>query len=217
VFKNSLAWRRYRWYFHDFRMFGLWGALRKHYYMGEAWRRKFEKIFCGKDELGNKYWQSFETTGSYHMRFFEPKDPHWFRNGLFSHAPTYRRWLLYGVAHTPAQVRARGEYGHCSRMGNPVMDIRYSPNMMPFGLDLGNSAIQQGPAPVISVHCILHPDHKKMKEAGFTRWTWNQGFPTTVPFSGDHGCSDELVEEYFRMHWAFGRTSKANDSDGWKQ
>ncbi|CCW69481.1 unnamed protein product [Phytomonas sp. Hart1] len=212
--RDSFSWNRMRWIIHDFRMFGLFGALKKHYYIGESWRRKDEKIFVGKDEFGNKYWMSWRTSGSMGTRLVEPADPHWFRGqSPFTANGIWRKWLQGSVAHTPAQIKARGEWGLNSRAGIP----------MPFNIKNDSwSPINWGifwsrdPAWVPGVGNLVNPERRVLQEAGFTRWVHNQGQPIYMPFCGVHDVSDELVEEYYRGHWAFGRSSKGNDHDDWQ-
>jgi hypothetical protein len=40
--------------------------------------------------------------------------------------------------------------------------------------------------------------------------------PSHPPFFGEHDFSDDLVEEYYRGHWAFCRSNKGSDHDEWK-
>lgn len=212
--RDSFSTQRLRWIFHDFRMFGLWGAIKKHYYIGEAWRRKDEKIFVGKDENGNKYWMSRRTTGALQNRFIEPKDPHWFR-GQEPHAapPMWIKWLNGNAAHTPAQVQARGEWGLNSRLGRTLpFNIKYD-NWSP--LNWG-SMWSRDPMWVSGPGMLIHPERRTLQEAGYSRWVVNQGQPAYMPFCGVHDAPDELVEEYYRGQWAFGRTSKGNDHDEWR-
>ncbi|EPY35670.1 hypothetical protein STCU_01004 [Strigomonas culicis] len=212
--KDSLTWARWRWIMHDFRMFGLGGFIYKHVYIGEAWRRKDEKIFVGKDENGNKYWMARRTQGTLFSRFVEPKDPHWFR-GQAPHCapPTWLKWLQFNAAHSPAQVRARGEWGLNSRMGMPLpFNIKYD-DFSP--LNWGETW-SRDPMWVAGPLQLVNPERKALQEAGFSRWVQNQGNPLYMPFCGVHDYSDELVEEYYRGQWAFGRTSKGNDHDEWR-
>lgn len=213
-FLEFLGWIRLRWCIHDFRMFGFKGAIRKHYYIGEAWRRKDEKIFVGKDDNGNKYWLTRRSKGSFFCRIVEPVDPHWFR-GQEPHVapPMWLKWLMHNMAHTPAQMKARGEYGHNSRLGMPMpFNIKHSPFAIPNqGQTFGREPLYC-PAPGM----LINPERKVLEEAGWSRWTINKGVPTHMPFVGVHDYSDEVVEEYWRGHWAFGRVSKGNDHDEWK-
>lgn len=212
--RDSFWWNRLRWIVHDFRMFGLAGAIRKHYYIGECWRRKDEKIFVGKDENGNKFWMSRRTQGSLFTRFVEPVDPHWFR-GQYGHAasPMWIKWLQGNSAHTPAQVKARGEWGLNSRMGQPLpFNIKYD-TWSPVNW---GEEYTRDPMWVPTPTSLLNPEYNALKEAGFSRWMHNKGMPQYMPFCGVHDYSDELVEEFYRGQWAFGRTSKGNDHDEWK-
>lgn len=212
--KDFLGWIRYRWIFHDFRMFGLKKWFRYHYYLGEAWRRKDEKIFVGKDENGNKYWFSRRSKGSYHTRLVEPVDAHWFR-GQDGHTapPMWLKWLNGNAAHTPAQMKARGEYGHNSRLGMPLpFTFKHATYAMPNS----GSSFGREPSFMPAVGHVVNPDHKALKEAGFSRWTPNAAMPHVMPYAGVHDYSDEVVEEFYRGQWAFGRINKGNDHDEWK-
>lgn len=210
----SFTWARWRWIVHDFRMFGLFGAVRKHYYIGEAWRRKDEKIFVGKDENGNKYWQSRRAQGTFFVRIIEPADPHWFR-GQSPHAasPMWLKWMQGGAAHTPAQMKARGEWGHNSRLGIPMpFNIKYN-EWSP--LNAGN-IYTRDPMWVAGPGLLVNPERRALQESGFSRWMWQKGLPVYMPFCGVHDYSDELVEEFYRGQWAFGHESKGNDHDEWR-
>ncbi|CAD2216727.1 hypothetical protein AGDE_12768 [Angomonas deanei] len=63
---------------------------------------------------------------------------------------------------------------------------------------------------------LVNPERKVLQESGFTRWVQNQGMPSGMPFTGVHDFSDELVEEYHRGQWAFGRRNKGGDIDEWR-
>mmetsp|Transcript_880 Transcript_880/g.954 ORF Transcript_880/g.954 Transcript_880/m.954 type:complete len:271 (+) Transcript_880:19-831(+) len=211
--KDFLGWVRYRWIFHDFRLFGFRGFFRKHYYIGEAWRRKDEKIFVGKDENGNKYWFARRSKGAQNTRLVEPVDPHWFR-GQDGHCapPMWQKWLNGNLAHSPAQMKARGEYGHNSRMGQPLpYTIKHAPYAMPMG-----AGVSREPSWVPYSGHLVHPEHKAMREVGWTRWERSKNNPQYMPFCGVHEYSDEVMEEYYRGTWAFGRLNKGNDHDEWK-
>lgn len=212
--RDSMTWARWRWIVHDFRMFGLWGALRKHYYIGESWRRKDEKIFVGKDENGNKYWLVRRSAGAMTSRIIEPKDPHWFR-GQSPHTASsiWLKWLQGNVAHTPAQIKARGEWGLNSRVGQPLpFNIKYD-DFSPINWgSIWSRDPMWAPGPGV----LVNPEKKVLEEAGYSRWVVNQGSPVYMPFCGVHDYSDELVEEFYRGQWAFGRVSKGNDHDEWR-
>jgi hypothetical protein len=211
---DFLGWIRYRWMFHDFRMFGISGAIRKHYYFGELWRRKDEKIFVGKDDNGNKYWFSRRSKGSYHTRFVEPVDAHWFR-GQDPHCapPMFQKWMTGNAAHTPAIMKARGEYGYNSRLGQPLpFKFKHSTFAMP---NQGGEFARE-PTYVPGPGMLVNPERKVLQDSGYTRWVSSKGNPQYMPFCGVHDHSDELLEEYYRGTWAFGRANKGNDHDEWK-
>ncbi|KAG8340738.1 hypothetical protein TRVL_08435 [Trypanosoma vivax] len=212
--KDSFSWNRIRWWIHDFRMFGLWGALKRHYYIGEPWRRKDEKIFVGKDENGNKYWLARRSQGSFHVRMVEAADPHWFR-GQAPHtaSPMWMKWMQGNAAHTPAQVRARGEWGHNSRLGMALpFNIKYD-EYSPIN---NGETYTRDPMWVSAPGLLVNPERRALEEAGYSRWVINKGMPLYMPFCGVHDYPDELVEEYYRGQWAFGRASKGNDHDEWR-
>lgn len=213
-FRKNFTFQRWRWTLHDFRMFGLFGALRRHFYIGEAWRRKDEKIFVGKDENGTKYWQSRRAQGTFHVRIVEAADPHWFR-GQSPHTagPMWLKWAQGGAAHTPAQMQARGEWGHNSRLGMPLpFNIKYN-EWSPLN---AGEIFTRDPTWVAAPGLLVNPERRALEEAGYSRWVREKGQPMYMPFCGVHDYSDELVEEFYRGQWAFGRESKGNDHDEWK-
>lgn len=214
--RDAWSLQRYRWMVHDFRMFGLWGALRKHYYIGESWRHKDEKIFVGKDENNGKYWLVRRNGGSIFARIHEPVDPHWFRGQSHHAIPAmWLKWMQGNTAHTPAQMKARGEYGHNSRVGMPLpFDIAHD-EWTPLTQG-GHYQYTRDPTFALSQGMLVNPERKVLQEAGFSRWAKNMGHPIYMPFCGVHDYSDELVEEYYRGQWAFSRRSKGNDHDEWK-
>ena len=214
-FRDHWGWVKWRWNFHDFRMFGLFGALRKHYYIGEAWRRKDEKIFMGKDPSGNKYWMGRRSGSSNYGKIIEPADPHWFRgqDPGGTTAP-WHKWLTSQSAHTPAAVRARGELGRNSHSTNNG-PFNYKHTRFDHLLRFHNTWRDPG-------YCfdaqLLNPDYKVLEEAGFSRWFQMQAQvsgPVHPPFFGEHAFSDDLVEEYYRGQWAFCRSNKGTDHDNW--
>lgn len=213
--KECFPWVRWQWTLHDFRIYGLWKALKKNYYMGEQRRRKDERIFCGKDENGVCYYMARRSRGSHQGRWFEAPDSHWFR-GQDMHAPPalFHKWLTGNAAHTPAQVKARGEWGHNSRMGIPLpFNIRHRS----WHLLAGGIAFMRDPTYIPGAGHIVNPQYKIMEEAGFSKWgVTNKGYPMHMPFAGVHDFSDEVVEEFFRIHSPFGRANKGNDHDEWR-
>lgn len=213
-FKEMFGFIRWRWVLHDFRVFGLRKALRKHYYVGEQWRMKDEKIFCGEDENGNKYWMSRRSRGSNQGRFVEPADPHWFRGQcLQTPNAAWSKWLVWNSAHSPVQIKARGEYGLNSRNGIPLpFSIRHSWS----GPQQQGTQFMRDPAHIWPTH-LVSPHYRVMKEAGFSKWgVVNKGFPVHAPFHGVHDFPEEVEEEYYRVHSAFSRANKGNDHDEWR-
>lgn len=66
----------------------------------------------GIDAYGTKYWQSFTSVGDNGWRWFEPADPHWFRGrDQVTPPPEWYKSLVGHTAHTPQQMKARGEWG----------------------------------------------------------------------------------------------------------
>lgn len=211
--KDNFWWTRIRWWVHDFRMFGLKAALKRHYYIGEPWRRKDEKIFVGKDDLGTTYWLSRRSQGSFNTRIMDPIDNHWFR-GSDVHAapPMWFKWMVGNLAHTPAQMQARGEWGYNARAGRPgPFNIRheiYSPLN-------GGTYFNRDPHMSTNPYSLLNPERRALAEAGNSRWTMMKGGASSYPYMGVHNYSDELVEEYYRGQWPFSRVNKSGDADGW--
>lgn len=147
-------------------------------------------------------------------RMVEPADPHWFR-GQSPHTagPMWLKWMQGNAAHTPAQVQARGEWGLNSRLGMPLpFNIRYN-EWSP--LNWGE-IYSRDPMWVSAPGMLVNPERRALEEAGYSRWMLNKGQPLYMPFCGVHDYPDELVEEYYRGQWAFGRESKGNDHDEWR-
>lgn len=212
--RDCFTFARYRWIVHDFRMFGLWGALKKHYYIGESWRRKDEKIFMGKDEHGNKYWMARRTSGVLSGRLIEPADMHWFRGQSHRAASgLWQKWLQQNLAHTPAQIQARGEYGLNSRVGRTLPFNIRNELWSPIGFADGN---YRDPSYIPGPGSLLNPERRQLEEAGYARWANMSGIPQNMPYCGVHDESDEMLHEFYRGQWAFGRASKSVDSDEWK-
>lgn len=207
-------WRgatRFGWVLHDFRVFGLWGNWKKMYYMGLAWYKKGEKTLQGIDENGNKYWESLESGASQfgRARWVEPADPHWFRGGdMHCAAPGWRLWLSQGVMHTPAVVKARGEWGAHGRAGNQTpWNIKYYCGM------LENHGID--PAYVPQEAVIVSPWLKMHREAGWARWSNTTLFPTWTPLEQPHDLKPEQVEDFFRMQPHANTMTRGYDNDWW--
>jgi hypothetical protein len=211
---NSWWCQKYRWIWHDFRMFGLFGTLRKQYYFGEAFRIKCERIFAGKDEEGNKYW--FTRRAACQTRMVEPVDPHWFRGAdAGGQHPAWQKWLFQHTAHSPAVMRARGERSMMTHWvdTNTFLNVKWHRHSQFF-----HAATTRDPG-MFHNASLLNPDYKIMEEAGFSRWfqlQTNVGGPVHPPFFGEHDFSDDLVEEYYRGQWAFCRSNKGTDHDEWR-
>lgn len=213
--KGFWTWVRYRWLFHDFRMFGLKETLKKQYYMGEAWRRRDERIFCGKDENGNKYWVSRKNGAKMGGRLFEPVDPHWFRGQDGAEIPPgYAIWWQYNRAFTPAQEKARGEHGphtHSTTFATPWRIKWTAKNPTSHG----NAAIFD---PWMSHQPgMLWCEHQPViKEAGYSGWTTQVGRPSHTPFFGEHDIPEDTVLAYWRRIPFHMKSSHSIDGDEWR-
>lgn len=209
-FKEWRATVYFRWYIQDIRTFGFWGWWRKMFYLQLAWFKKGEKIFCGKDELGNTYWQCWDAGSMACMRFMEPPDPHWFRaNGTDNIHPAWMQWMARNMAHTPAQVKARGEFGYHARItgGYSTFNMKWRPEFA------GYAALGNDPTYVPSTSMILSPWYKLLKEAGFCKYNFNR-IPTHEPLREPHDLKQEVVEDFYRG-WCgcFGKWSRGVDHD----
>jgi len=209
-FKNSYGWLRFRWMVHDVRLYGIRESIRKWYYLQDTWRNRGERIFAGEDELGNKFWfshMSKATSGIKGGRFVEPKDPHWFR-GQDYHVthPSWMLWLAGCTAHTPAQIKARGEWGPHGRVcnGTTMWNVRWrADHVQGHGND---------PTYVPSNTILVSPWYKLIKEAGFSRYIYNMN-PVHAPFAGEHDVKQEVVEDFFRMQAPTCRWTRGHDHD----
>lgn len=210
-FKYWRGWTRFRWMFHDIRVFGGMEYFWKWHYMHLAWNKKGEKIFMGFDENGNKYWEANETGphwGSGH-RMIEPVDPHWLRGGDLHCAPhIWQQWLQDVTAHSPAVVKARGEYGNHGRYGpSSAYNLRwYAGCLDSHGID---------PCYVPQAGVIVSPWLKQYKEAGFSRWTMAMLQPLWTPLEQPHDLKPEVVEDFYRMLPHANRWSRGHDHDQW--
>lgn len=210
-FKYWRGWTRFRWQLHDIRVFGLWGWGRRIYYLGLAWHKKGEKVFMGFDENGNMYWEANES-GPHMMsghRFVEPVDPHWFRGGDIHTPPhVWYQWLQEVTAHSPAVVKARGEYGVHGRYGqSSAYNLRwYQSCLDSHGID---------PCYVPQAGVIVSPWLKQYREAGFSRWTMNILTPLWTPLEQPHDLKPEVVEDFYRMLPHANRWSRGHDHDQW--
>ncbi len=210
--RNFRGWTRWRWLIHDFRVFGFKETVRKHYYLGENWRQKGERIFAGQDELGNKYWYTWDAPRNGVGRWVEPADPHHFRGqDAQTCPPPWQTWLNAMVAHTPAMIKARGEYGMHGRMAGAHVTFNYR-----WHKDIWNFGMGNDPTYVPTTGMIMSPWYKLLKESGFSRWVPNRGLPTHMPMVQPHDVKQEVVEEFYRGQNAFCRWSKGHDHDEWR-
>lgn len=211
---NAWWFTKYRWMWHDFRMFGLQGTARKNYYFGDAWRAKDERIFVGKDQLGSKYW-FFRRGGGNGTRLVEPVDAGWFRIDSGGNPPAWIKWLMGHTAHTPATMEARGEASIMTSWCDSQNFINYKWSRTTQFLHEGRT---RDPGYFLNAS-LLNPEYKVIEESGFSRWYQTQASasgPIHPPFFGEHDFSDDLVEEYYRGQWAFCRANKGNDHDDWR-
>lgn len=212
-FKNSYGWLKIRWLVHDVRIYGFRESFRRWYYLLDTWRNKGERIFAGEDENGNKYWHSHmskRTSGQNGGRFIEPADPHWFRGQDYhTPPPSWALWLAGVVAHTPAQVKARGEFGPHGRAqsGQTMMAYRHSAT---HGIMTGND-----PTHVAHNGMIVSPWLGLLKESGFANFNYNAN-PVHEPFAGEHDVKQEVVEDFYRHTAPFCRWSRGHDHDEWR-
>lgn len=202
---------RYKWFIHDCRQFGFIKTITRWYYLCESWKGRGEKIYCGMDEIGNKYWTTNDAAHINGARFVEPADPHWFRGqDAQCCPPMWQQWMTYCTAHSPAQLKARGEYGPHGRQGR----------MHPFNVQWHQSAIVLGlgtdPTYVPQTGMLVSPWYKRLKEGGFCRWVTNVVYPTDPPFMGPHDIKPEIVEDFYRNNNLNCRWSKGHDHDEWK-
>ena len=212
--KHFRGWTRWRWMIHDFRVYGFKEFVRKHYYLGECWRQKGEKIFAGQDELGNKYWYTWDGArgNNNNGRFVEPLDPHHFRGqDAQTCPPAWQMWLQGMMAHTPAIIKARGEWGLHGRTNGAHVTFTYR-----WHKDLWNFGMGNDPTYVPTTGMVLSPWYKLLKEAGFSRFVPNIGLPTHMPMVQPHDVKQEVVESFYRGQNAFCRWSKGHDHDEWR-
>lgn len=64
----------------------------------------------------------------------------------------------------------------------------------------------RGPMWVSAPSLLVSPERRALEEASYSRWLLNQAQPLSTAFCGVCDYSDELVEEFYRGQWAFGRT-----------
>ena len=211
-FKNSYGWLKFRWLVHDVRVYGFKESIRKWYYLLDTWRNKGEKIFAGEDENGNRYWfshMSKATSGIRGGRFFEPADPHWFRGADYhTPPPKYMAWLLGMTAHTPAQIKARGEWGiHGRQTGGQVLwQVRHRQDFMHQGND---------PTWLPNNQMLVSPWYRILRESGFAHFNYTSN-PSSAPFIGEHDVKQEVVEDFYRHTAPAARWSRGQDHDEWR-
>jgi hypothetical protein len=210
-FKNYRGWTRYKWAYHDFRLFGFWTTIRKHWH-DPFLSRRGERIFAGKDEVGNKYWFTWDGTSSFNNRWYEAPDTHPLRAGAdpWACVPKWIYWLAKCHAHTPAQIAARGEWGPHGRNPGKVtpFNVLWDKDM------LVNWHSDPGYLP--SNWHILSPYYEMQREAAFTRYGPNRGMPVHMPMVQPHDIKPEVVEDFWRNQQAWCRWSRGQDHDEWK-
>eukprot|EP00759_Apiculatamorpha_spiralis_P057306 PhF_6_TR8549/c0_g1_i1/m.13393 len=187
-FKNWYGWLKIRWIIQDIRVYGLKDTWWKLYYLKDAWYQKGEKILAGIDDYGNQYYYTWHAT-SIHNRFFIPADPHWFR-GQDSNTPPpeWLIWLNHAVAHTPTQIKARGEYGPHGRGRTSPFMIHWQKHFAMMGLGVDPTFVPN--------QSILAPWYKTLRDTGFTYRS--PGFPVYLPLMQGHNLRPEVVEEFYR-------------------
>jgi hypothetical protein len=211
-FKNSYGWLRYRWMVHDVRIYGFRESFRRWYYLLDVWRMRGERIFAGEDDNGNRYWFSHMSKANAGLkggRFIEPADPHWFR-GQDHHTPSpaWLLWLAGNTAHTPAQIKARGEWGPHGRQAGGIVPWRVQHRGDTF--TSGND-----PGALPSNQMLVSPWYKLLKESGFSHFNMNMN-PVHAPFLGEHDVRQEVVEDFYRHLGPYTRWSRGHDHDEWR-
>lgn len=209
-FVNWRGTTKFRWVLMDFRIFGFKEAIRKNWYLNNVWHARTERIYMGTDENGNKYWQSWDAQRSGGGRWVEPADPHWFR-GWDSHTPppAWQMWLGGAIAHTPAIIQARGEWGPNGRLTrcHSPFNVRWRPDLTQH---TGNDASH---CPTNSV--FFSPWSNILKEAGYSRYIYNRN-PMWVPMIQPHDLKQEIVEDFFRRDMPFCQWHRGADHDEWR-
>lgn len=208
-----INWRgtwKFRWILMDFRIFGFKEAIRKNWYMQNVWHARGERIYMGMDENGNKYWQSWDAQRAGGGRWVEPVNPHWF-GGWDCHTPppAWQMWMAGAIAHTPAIIQARGEWGPNGRLfkaHNPF-NVKWRPDLL---TTAGNDAAH---CPTNSV--FFSPWSNILKEAGYSRYIYNRN-PMWVPMIQPHDLKQEIVEDFFRRDMPFCQWHRGADHDEWK-
>lgn len=189
---NFRGFTKFRWLAMDVRMFGFKEAFKKTWYMYNCWYSRTERIYMGMDENGNKYWQSWDGQRQGGGRWFEPADPHWHR-GWDSHTPSpaWQMWLGNMIAHTPATIKARGEWGPNGRAAKTMapFNVRWRPDIY--------SALGRDPTHVPNHTVFFSPWSNIIKEAGYARYVYNRN-PMWVPMLQPHDLKQEIVEDFFR-------------------
>jgi hypothetical protein len=209
-FINMKGTRKFRWFVHDFRVFGVKETIRKMWYLHSAWVRPGERIFMGQDENGNKYWQTWDGGRAGGGRWVEPADPHWFRGwDPYTPPPPWQAWLGGMIAHTPAAIQARGEWGpngRCYKSQTPF-NVRWRPDLLNFGLGMD-------PVHVPSNSVFFSPWSNIVKEAGYARYIYNRN-PLYVPMLMSD-LKQEIVEDFYRRDMPFCQWNKGQDHDEWR-
>ena len=205
-------WRgtwKFRWIIMDFRIFGFKEAIRKNWYMQCAWHSRGERIYMGTDENGNKYWQSWDAQRSGGGRWVEPADPHWFRICTHVPPPAWQMWLGGVMAHTPAIMQARGEWGPHGRMAKSLtpFNVRWRADLM--------TSVGNDPTHVPSNSVFFSPWSSLLKEAGYARYIYNRN-PMWAPMVQPHDLKQEIVEDFFRRDMPFCQWHRGQDHDEWR-
>jgi len=210
-FRTSRAWRRFRWLIHDLRQFGIRETVRKYYYLGDSWRqRASERRLMGIDELGNKFWQAWDSKGQAGRfgRLIEPADPHFLRGqDYWAMPPGWLMWLGGAIAHTPLQMKLRGEFGPNGRWMEGPWRMKWSKDCS-FFWNISD------PHFLMSNTHIVSPWYKMAKEAGFSRYT-HSFEPMWQPYEQPHEVKQEVIEDYYGYQAHNRKMSRGQDHDDW--
>ena len=215
IFAEWRAWRRLQWHIHDIKVYGLLGFVKKFHWLNDVWRsRASEKHLQGIDELGNKYWAAWDSkgcgSGMKLGRFIEPKDPHWLRGTDWNAAPpAWHAWLRGLIAHTPQQMKARGEFGPFGRMKDQY----------PFKWHWEDWHVFQNnddPGFLPSNNHHMSPWYKNQQEQGFNV---DEGETLDArhsdAFMKPHDMKPEVVESFFSRINSNRTHYRSLDSDEW--
>ncbi|RNF12036.1 NADH:ubiquinone reductase (H(+)-translocating) [Trypanosoma rangeli] len=97
----------------------------------------------------------------------EPVDPHWFREQApYTTSPMWLKWMQGNAAHTPAQMKARGEWDHTSLLGMPLpLNIKYDE----FSLINADEIFSRDTMWVAAPCFLVNPERRALEEAGYSR------------------------------------------------